>query len=56
MAADLAAWDPHAASLLRAFEAHPDLASLRALAAHVLAEDGGLTMRSFDGPVEAVDP
>ncbi len=56
LAADLPAWDARAAALLAAFSGAPCLQTLRALLAHVLAEDGGLPIRSFDGPVEALRP
>lgn len=54
LAAELAAWDVPTAALLAAFAAAPCLPTLRALVAHVLAEDGGLPIRSFDGPVEVL--
>lgn len=56
LAADLAGWDAEAARLLAAFATRPDLGALRALVAHVLEADGGLPIRSFDGPVLPVAP
>ena len=56
LAAGLAGWDAEAARLLAAFATRPDLGALRALVAHVLEADGGLPIRSFDGPVLPVAP
>jgi|GEM_PF-270737 len=54
IAAHLRTWDAEAAALLAAYAATPGLPALSALVAHVLVEDGGLPIRSWDMPEEAV--
>jgi len=52
--ADLRQWDPGGADLLAAYAARPSLRSLRALVEHVLIDEGGLPIRSWDMPEEPV--
>ncbi len=51
---DLRRWDPAGAHLLAAYAAADTLDMLGAFVAHVLAEEGGLPVRSWDGPEEPV--
>lgn len=51
---DLRQWDPMGAHVLSAHATAGTIESLGAFVAHVLADEGGLPIRSWDGPEEPV--